>query len=319
VIVRWGLAELPGVLAELGVERPLLVASERWSSQPLPVEPAVRWSEVPSTRIDDAAALAGDGVLALGGGSAIDLGKAISAHSGLPVVSIPTTYAGAEWTTYFGVRDPDRRMRGGGAGAHLGGVVYEPELTLSLPRAETVGTAMNAVAHCAEALYVRGHNAEADEHALTGARLISQHLPRVVDTPHDLEQRAKLLEGAMHGGIALGLSMLALGHAMAQAVGGTYGIPHGAANAICLPAALAFNREVAPDAIRRLGEALGGDAIERTRELARLGGFERMRDLGVPEEDIPALAAATAQRAGAQANPRPATQAQIAELFRSVW
>jgi maleylacetate reductase len=235
------------------------------------------------------------------------------------VVSIPTTYAGAEWTPYFGVRDPDRRMRGGGAGAHLGGVVYEPELTLSLPRAETVGTAMNALAHCAEALYVRGHNAEADEHALAGARLISEHLPRVVETPRDLEQRTKLLEGAMHGGVALGLSMLALAHAMAQAVGGTYGIPHGAANAICLPPALEFNRPVAPEAIERLAEALGGDAVERTRELARLGGFERLRDLGVPEGDIPALAAATAQRAGAQANPRPASPEQIAELFRSVW
>jgi maleylacetate reductase len=319
VIVRWGLAELPGVLAELGVARPLLVASERWSTQPLPVDPAAGWSEVPSTRIGEAAALADDGVLALGGGSAIDLGKAISAHTGLPVVSIPTTYAGAEWTSYFGVRDPDRRMRGGGAGTHLGGVVYEPELTLSLPRAETVGTAMNALAHCAEALYVRGHNAEADEHALAGARLISEHLPRVVETPRDLEQRTKLLEGAMHGGIALGLSMLALAHAMAQAVGGTYGIPHGAANAICLPPALEFNRPVAPEAIERLAEALGGDAVERTRELARLGGFERLRDLGVPEGDIPALAAATAQRAGAQANPRPASPEQIAELFRSVW
>ena len=319
MIVRWGLAELPGVLAELGIERPLLVASERWSSQPLPVEPAATWSEVPSTRIDEAAGRLGDGVLALGGGSAIDLAKAISAHTGVPVVSIPTTYAGAEWTTYFGVRDPARRMRGGGAGAHLGGVIYEPELTLSLPRAETVGTAMNALAHCAEALYVRGHNAESDEHALAGARLISQHLPRVVDSLHDLEERTKLLEGAMHGGVALGLSMLALGHAMAQAVGGTYGIPHGAANAICLPAALEFNREVAPHAVRRFGEALGGDAVERTRELARLGGFARLRELGVPEEDIPGLAAATAQRAGAQANPRPASPEQIAGLFRSVW
>jgi maleylacetate reductase len=319
VIVRWGFDELADVLKQLGSERPLLVASKRWSSQPLPVRPAAVWTEVPSVRIGEAAERAGDGVLALGGGSAIDLGKAISAQTGLPLVSVPTTYAGAEWTPYFGVRDPDRRMRGGGAGAHLGGAVYEPQLTLSLPRAETVGTAMNALAHCAEALYVQGHNAEADEHALTGARLIAEHLPRVVEAPRDLDQRTKLLEGAMHGGIALGKSMLALAHAMAQAVGGTYGIPHGAANAICLPPALQFNKQVAPDAIARFGEAIGGDAIERVRELARLGGFERLRELGVPEGDLPALAAATAQRAGAQANPRPATADQIAELFRSVW
>jgi maleylacetate reductase len=319
VIIRWGLDALPDMLEELGIERPLLVASERWSSERLPVEPAATWTEVPSVRIADAAELVGDGVVALGGGSAIDLGKAITAETGVPLVSVPTTYAGAEWTPYFGVRDRQRRMHGGGAGAHLGGAVYEPRLTLSLPRAETVGTAMNALAHSAEALYVHGHNAEADAHALTSARLIADHLPRVVDAPRDLEQRTRLLEGAMHAGMALGLSMLALGHAMAQAVGGRYGIPHGAANAVCLPAALEFNRDVVPDAIARFGEAIGGDAVERVRELARLGRFERLRDLGVPETDLRELAAATAARAGARANPRPATPEQIEELLRSIW
>jgi alcohol dehydrogenase class IV len=319
VIVRWGLSELPSVLAELGIESPLLVASERWSTQALPIEPAVRWMEVPSTGIADAAEVAGDGVVALGGGSAIDLAKAISAAADVPVVSVPTTYAGAEWTGYFGVRDHERRMHGGGSGAHLGGVVYEPRLTLSLPRAETVGTAMNALAHCAEALYVKGHNEEADAHALAGASLISAHLPSVVDDPENLDERTRLLEGAMHGGIALGSSMLALAHAMAQAVGGRYGIPHGAANAICLAPALEFNGAVVSEEIDRFGAALGGDAVDRVRELARLGGFERLRDLGVPEDELGEVAAAAATRAGALANPRPATPGQIESLLRSVW
>jgi maleylacetate reductase len=259
-------------------------------------------------------------VIALGGGSAIDLGKAISAAANVPVVSVPTTYSGAEWTAFYGIRDPGRKMRGGGAGAHLGGVVYEPELTLSLPRAETVGTALNALAHSAEALYVEGHNAEADEHALIGARLIGEWLPRVVDSPHDLDARSKLLEGAMHSGMALGGSMLALGHAIAQALGGRYGLPHGAMNALALPLALRFNEEVAPEAVRRLGEALGtDDPAARVQELARLGGFERLRDFGVPEEDLAEVAAATVERAGAKANPRPATAAQVEELLRSIY
>ena len=320
MIVRWGLGELRPVLEELGVDRPLLVASPRWAETALPVTPAARWSEVPSDRIQEAATSGSDVVVALGGGSAIDLGKAISAEADVPLVSVPTTYAGAEWTPYFGVRDPERKMRGGGAGARLGGVVYEPELTLTLPRAETVGTAMNALAHCAEALYVRGHNPQADEHALTGAQLIATHLPRVVDTPRDLEERTPLLEGAMHAGMALGGSMLALGHAMAQAIGGRYGLPHGALNALCLPAALRFNAALTPDAVARFADALGvDDPAARVEELARLGGFTNLRQLGVPEDDLPSLAEAAAQRPGNQANPRPATPAEIEQLLRSIF
>jgi maleylacetate reductase len=319
VIVRWGLDELPGVLGALGIATPLLISSPRWSDQSLPIDSAQRWDEVPSVRIAEAAARAGDGVVALGGGSAIDLGKAVSAEAGVPLVSVPTTYAGAEWTGYFGIRDPDRKMHGGGGGANLGGVVYEPRLTLALPREETVGTAMNALAHCAEALYVDGHNPEADEHALQGASLIGRWLPEVVERPQDLGARTHLLEGAMHAGIALGGSMLALGHAMAQALGGRYGLPHGAMNAIVLPAALRFNREVAPDAVARLGEALGGDAVEQVEALARLGGYERLGDRGVPEAELGEVAAAASERAGAKANPRPATPGQVEELLRSVY
>lgn len=321
MIVRWGLGELKGVLDELGVGTPLLVASERWADTNLGVTNlAARWSEVPSDQVAAAAEQAGDGVLALGGGSAIDLAKAISAEAGVPLVSVPTTYAGSEWTDFFGIRDPGRRMRGGGAGALLAGVVYEPELTVSLPRAETVGTALNALAHSAEALYVQGHNPAADEHALAGARLIGEWLPRVVETPRDLAARTKLLEGAMHSGMALGGSMLALGHAIAQALGGRYGLPHGAMNALALPVALRFNAAVAPDAVRRFGEALGtDDPAGRVEELARLGGFERLRDFDIPEVELPEVAAAASQRAGAKANPRPVSAADVEELLRSIY
>jgi maleylacetate reductase len=320
VIVRWGLAQLPSVLGELRIREPLLVASERWACTNLGVRTAARWTEVPSDQVAAAVEHAGDGVIAVGGGSAIDLGKAISAEASVPVVSVPTTYSGAEWTPFYGIRDPERRMRGGGAGAQLGGVVYEPKLTLSLPRAETVGTALNALAHSAEALYVEGHNPEADEHALAGARLIGEWLPRVVDSPDDLEARTKLLEGAMHAGMALGGSMLALGHAIAQALGGRYGLPHGAMNALALPAALRFNAEVAPEAVRRFGEALGTeDPAARVAELARLGGFDGLRGFGIPEEDLAEVAAATVERAGAKANPRPASAAEVDELLHSIY
>jgi maleylacetate reductase len=320
VIVRWGLRELPAVLGELGIERPFLIASDRWSELDLPA--TGRWSEVPSDRIDELAATAdnADGLLAVGGGSAIDLAKAASVATGQPVVSVPTTYSGAEWAPNFGIRDAERRMQGGGSGAQLAGIVYDPDLTLGLPLEESVGTAMNALAHCAEALYVKGRNPEADVLALEGARTINETLPRVAAFGQDRQARTKLLAGADIAGHALALAGLGLGHAMAQAVGGRYGLPHGALNAICLPPALRFNQSVAGEEIGRFGEALGtGDPVARVQELARLGGFERLRDLGVPEEDLDALGDAASQRGGAKANPRPVTPEEAAELFRSVW
>jgi maleylacetate reductase len=267
-----------------------------------------------------ASADSADSVLAVGGGSAIDLAKAISAETGLPLVSVPTTYSGAEWTPSFGIRDPGRRMRGGGSGASLAGIVYEPELTLGLPRAETVGTAMNALDHAAEALYVKGRNEEGDREALAGAALISEWLPRVVEAPEDLEARRGLLEGAMHGGAALAAAGLGLAHAMAQALGGRFGLPHGAMNAITLPPALRFNEPVAAAEIARFGDALGSDdPIARVQELALLGGYKRLRDLGVPENELTEVAEAAAGRPGARANPRPATPSQISDLLQSVY
>jgi maleylacetate reductase len=319
VIVRWGLGELGGVLEELGVARPFIVASPRWDA---PVNVVGKWREVPSDRIADAVASTADadGILAVGGGSAIDLAKAISAETGLPLVSVPTTYSGAEWTPSFGIRDRNRHMKGGGAGATLAGIVYDPQLTLGLPRPETVGTAMNALDHTAEALYVKGRNEEGDREALAGARLIGEWLPRVVETPDDLEARRGLLEGAMHAGAALAAAGLGLAHAMAQALGGRFGLPHGAMNAITLPPALRFNGPVASAEIARFGDALGtDDPIGRAQELALLGGYKRLRDQGVPENELAEVAEAAAGRPGARANPRPATPSQISDLLRSVY
>jgi maleylacetate reductase len=316
VIVRWGLPELRPLLGELGVNRPFLVAGERWDHLDLPA--AARWSEIPSHRIEVPPGL--DGIVAVGGGSAIDTAKAASAQARLPLVSVPTTYSGAEWTPYFGVRGPDRRMVGGGSGALLAGIVYEPKLTLDLPLGPTVGTAMNGLAHSAEALYSRQGTEQADEPALAGAAAISRWLPEVVERPRDEAARKELMNGAMLAGAALAASFMGLGHAMAQALGGRYGLPHGALNAICLPPALRFNQPVAGEAIERFGGAMGAeDAVGRVEQLARLGGFERLRDLGVPAEELDKVAADTAGRPAAQANPRPASPAEIEELLRSVW
>jgi maleylacetate reductase len=323
VIVRWGLDSLAEACADAGVIAPVFVAGPRWDSLELSVSPVGRWREVPSDRISLAveAAQGADGVLAVGGGSTIDLGKAISATTALPLVSVPTTYSGAEWTSYFGVRDPERRMQGGGGGAHPRAIIYEPELTLELPSVTTVGTAMNALAHCAEALYAKGHNSAAGEHALAGAGLISEWLPRVVSAPTEIDARTELLRGACHGGAALAGSMLALAHAMAQAIGGRYGLPHGTLNGICLPPVLRFNAAFAPDAVARFGEAVGApaDPAGRIEALTALAGPTRLRELGVPEADLPGLAVAAAERGGNLANPKPASPDEIEQLMREVY
>jgi alcohol dehydrogenase class IV len=183
----------------------------------------------------------------------------------------------------------------------------------------TAGTALNGLAHCAEALYVTGHGAEGDEQALEGARLISNALPRVLAAPGDRAAREELLRGAAHAGHALALNRLGLAHAMAQALGGSYGLPHGAMNALCLPPALEFNSRFVPAEVARFGEAVGADAVARSRELALLGGFDRLRDFAVPEEELAQVAEAAAKRGGNQANPRPASPGEILELFRTIY
>jgi maleylacetate reductase len=319
LIVRWGIGELEGVLAELGVRRAMLVTSERFASLELPVSDRFsgvrRHSPVEVAAAATAAAAGADGVVGLGGGSAIDTAKAVAAATGLPLVAVPTTYAGAEWTPYFGMRDEARRVKTGGSGAGAAGIVYEPALTLGLPRGETVGTALNALAHCAEALY-----AGPCEDATAGARLIARHLPEVVADGDDVLARTGLLAGAMHAGRALAERGLFLAHALAQALGGRYGVAHGALNALCLAPVLRFNEPVVPDAVAALGAALGApDAAARIEELAALGGFERLRDLGVSESDLAGLAAEAAARHGARANPRPASPADVLELLRAIW
>ncbi len=319
MIVRWGLDALAPLLAELSCERALLVTSERFGALALPVQERFsgvrRHAPLEVVAAAAAAAADADGLVGLGGGSAIDTAKAVSAGTGLPLVAVPTTYSGSEWTPYFGMRDEARRAKTGGSGANTVAVVYEPELTLGLPRDESVGTAMNALAHCAEALY-----AGPCEDASAGAALIATWLPRVADDGSDLEARTRLLAGAMHAGMALAERGLFLGHAMAQALGGRYGASHGALNALCLAPALRFNEAVVPGAIAALADAMGvPDAPARVEELARLGGFERLRDLGIPADDLAEAAAESAKRPGARSNPRPASPEEIEAFFRSVW
>ena len=323
MIVRWGLAELPGVLDELSISRPLLISTERWRDVQLPVHDrfhGVRGhAEIAGVTAARESVRGADGLIALGGGSAIDTAKAVSSETGLPLVSIPTTYSGAEWTSGFGMRNASARTKVGGGGARPVGIVYEPELTLDLPARESAGTAMNALAHCAEALYTTGRTEETDTNALLGAPLISQWLPVVLANGRDLQARRGLLWGAMHAGAALRAGV-GLGHGIAQALGARYGLPHGTMNAVSLPAALRFNSTAAAGELARFGEAIDHrDPVARVSELAALAGPSRLRNYEMPTEDLPELAHAIAERPPAKANPRPAPPDAVLELLEEIW
>jgi maleylacetate reductase len=335
-VIRFGagsLADLADVAAEIEAERLLLVASRRGAAlaRGLPVAgvyDGVR-PHVPVESVRAAVALAkdtgADALVALGGGSAIDTCKAVVAdlltERELKTIAVPTTYAGAEWTSFFGVlQAPGRKGGGSDERAKPVAAIYDPALTVSLPVADTVGTALNALAHCAEAYYARGRSTRASRNADAGATAIGYALPLVAARPDSLYARTRLLEGAFRAAMALEQAGLALGHAMAQALGGRYGLPQGAMNAVCLPAALRFNALAVPDEVARLGRALGAhDPAGRVEELARLGGFDRLRDFGIPEDELDSVAAAIVERPGARANPRPASVGEVAGLLRSIW
>ena len=322
-MIRWGLAELPGVLDELSISRPLLISTERWRDVQLPVHDrfhgAGAHAEIARVNAAREAAGGADGLIALGGGSAIDTTKSVSSETGLPIVSIPTTYSGAESTSAYATRDPSTSTKLGGGGARTVAIVYEPQLTLDLPARESAGTAMNALAHCAEALYTTGRTDETDTNALLGAPLISQWLPVVVANGCDLQARRGLLWGAMHAGAALRAGV-GLGHGIAQALGSRYGLLHGTMNAISLPSALRFNSTAAAAELARFGKAIAHeDPIARVSELAALAGPSKLRDYAVPREDLSELAQAIAQRPAAKSNPRPAPPDAVLELLEEIW
>jgi maleylacetate reductase len=203
-----------------------------------------------------AAKLGADCAIAIGGGSTTGLGKAIALDSGLPILAIPTTYAGSEMTPIFGLTEGGLKKTGRDLRVLPRTVIYDPELTLSLPVALSMTSAMNAIAHAAEGLYAQDQNPIMSLMAEEGIRALAQAMPGIRKNPRDLAARSDALYGAWLCGLVLGNVGMALHHKLCHTLGGSFSLPHAEVHTVMLPHAIAFNSVAIPEATQRMQRAL---------------------------------------------------------------
>jgi maleylacetate reductase len=316
-------------------------------------------AHVPAFQVDEAVTLAeehqADVVLGVGGGSPLGLAKAVSfaleeqrgvtranrtvsfTQALVPVIAIPTTYAGSEMTPTYGITrvmdDQTLKLTVSDPRITPRLVIYDPELTLTLPATITASTGINALAHCMEALYSPTCNPVSSALAVAGVRAIISSLPRCYTTGDDLEAREAMMEGAYLAASALAHVSMALHHGLCHVLGGTAGVPHGIANAIILPHALRFNLPATATQLLPAAEAMGissagrgadvvaEEAIEYVEALIQgLDLPQRLRDVGLNEADLPQLAQLAFESRTVQNNPLPVQDvSQLEDLLRAAW
>src|SRR5947209_11522551 len=328
------LAKLPDEVAALGLSRVLVLCSPEQEDtgrtvaaalgeRAAGVLPEARMHvpvEVAARARDLARELGADGCVAVGGGSAVGLGKAIALEFGLPVIAVPTTYAGSEMTPVWGLTEGGAKRTGRDLRVLPKSVVYDAELTLTLPAQLSATSGMNAIAHAVEGLYAPDATPIISLMAEEGARALSAALPRVVADGTDLEARGEAQYGAWLCGAVLAATTMSLHHKLCHTLGGTLDLPHAQTHTVVLPHALAYNQPAAPDAVAALSRALGGvdDPARELWELAgRLGAPRSLAELGMKGEDIPRIAELAV--ANPYANPRPVTRDGVEALLRAAW
>ena len=267
----------------------------------------------------EARRLGADGAVAIGGGSTIGLGKAIALESGLPIVAIPTTYAGSEMTPIYGLTEGGAKKTGRDAKVLPRTVIYDPLLTLGLPAKISGPSGMNAIAHCVEALYAENANPATSLMAEEGIRALAHSLPRIAADLGDLDARGDALYGAWLAGISLGAVGMALHHKLCHTLGGSFNLPHAETHTIVLPHAAAYNSEAAPEAMQRIARALGGkEAAAGLYDLAAaLGAPLALEEIGLQEQDLD-HAAEIATR-NPYYNPRPVSRDGIRRLLEDAF
>ncbi|MFI5797840.1 maleylacetate reductase [Streptomyces sp. NPDC051677] len=335
VVLRPGasVTATPQEAERLGLRRLLVVSGPRGAQTARTVADALGAAcaglhaearmHVPAEVADRAVAVAreagADGCVAVGGGSAIGLGKMIALRTGLPLIAVPSTYSGSEMTPVWGLTEHGAKRTGRDPSVLPRSVVYDPELTLSLPVPLSVTSGINAVAHAAEALYAPDASPLVSLMAEEGVRAMTGALPRVAADPADLDARGSALYGAWLCGAVLGTTTMGLHHKVCHVLGGAFGLPHAETHTVVLPYVLAHNAPAAPEAMTALGRALDtDDAPHALWHLSdRLGAPRSLARLGLNEADLTVAAHAAAGQA--YPNPRPVTVAGVLDILRAAY
>jgi alcohol dehydrogenase class IV len=256
-----------------------------------------------------------DCTVALGGGSTTGLGKAIALRTDLPQIVIPTTYAGSEATPILGETKDGLKTTQKSPKIRPEVIVYDVDLTMTLPPGLSAASGMNAIAHAVEGLYTEDANPIVSLMAEEGIRALGAALPRIVRDPGDREARSDALYGAWLCGVVLGSVGMALHHKLCHTLGGTFDLPHAETHTVVLPHAAAYNASAAPEAMARVARALGvADAPTGLYDLAKsLGAPVALKDIGMPEAGLDR--AADLAVANPYWNPRPVERAAIRALL----
>jgi alcohol dehydrogenase class IV len=261
-----------------------------------------------------------DVLVSVGGGSTTGLAKAVALTTGLPIVAVPTTYAGSEATNVWGLTEDGRKTTGVDDRVLPRSVVYDASLTVSLPVPLTVASGLNALAHCVDSMWAPRTDPINQALALEGIRVLGTGLPDVVRDPAGIDGREQALYGAYLAAVAFASAGSGLHHKICHVLGGMYDLPHAQTHAVVLPYVLALNAPSVPDSERRIAAAFGApaalDGLRRLREQVRAP--RSLREYGLRESDLPAAVDAVLA-AVPPGNPTPVTRANLDELLHRAW
>lgn len=299
---------------------------------------ALRWGEVrqhvPLELARRARAAAADAgiriVVSVGGGSTTGLAKAIAMEQDVAIVAVPTTYAGSEATDVWGLTDEGVKTTGADRRVLPTTVVYDAELTTSLPVDLTVASGLNALAHCVDSLWAPRTDPINLALGLEGARALAEGLPAVMADGLDLAGREQCLYGAYLAAVAFASAGSGMHHKICHVLGGAYDLPHAPTHAVVLPYVLAHNAPGVPELAGRLALALGatparvqadpaGAAVEALESLRRrLQAPRSLAEVGMAEEHLTDAATRCMDKIP-ESNPVPVTISSLSELLRAAW